>query len=151
MGETLPPVAEDENPVLVHVYDVAAGEQLTDNVEDPPRLIVEGEGVSEQTGTWFTVTVAEAEAPVPAAFVPVTEYVDVDPGETLPLEADDANPVFVHVYDVAAGVQAAVRVEDPPGLIVEGEGVSVQVGGWFTVTVVDAVAPVPAAFVPATV
>ena len=73
MGETLPPVAEDENPVLVHVYDVAAGLQLTESVDDPPRLIVDGEGVRVQVGGWFTVTVADAEAPVPAAFVPVTE------------------------------------------------------------------------------
>ncbi len=90
-------MADEAKPVLVHVYEVAAGLQLTARVEDPPRLIVEGEGVSEQTGIWFTVTVADAEAPVPAAFVPVTEYVDVEPGDTLPLEAEDANPVLVHV------------------------------------------------------
>ena len=144
-------MADEAKPVLVHVYEVAAGLQLTARVEDPPRLIVEGEGVSEQTGIWFTVTVADAEAPVPAAFVPVTEYVAVEPGDTLPLEAEDANPVLVQLYDVAAGEQLAVRVEDPPALIVEGEGVKVHVGGWFTVTVAEAVAPVPAAFVPVTV
>ena len=150
VGETLPPVADDAKPVLVHVYDVAAGAQLTAKVEDPPKLIVEGEGVKVHVGGWFTVTVADAEALVPAAFVPVTEYVAVEVGETLPPVAEDANPVLVHVYDVAAGLQLTAKVEDPPKLIVEGEGVKVHVGGWFTVTVADAEALVPAAFVPVT-
>ena len=114
--------------------------------------MVEGEGVRVQVGGWFTVTVAEATAPVPAAFVPVTVYVASVVGETLPLEAEDAKPLLLlHVYEVAAGLQLAVKVEDPPRLMVEGEGVRVQVGGWFTVTVAEATAPVPTALVPVTV
>ena len=38
-----------------------------------------------------------------------------------------------------------------PRLTVVGEADRVQVGGWFTVTVVDATAPVPTALVPVTV
>ncbi len=57
----------------VHVYEVAAGVQLAVKVEDPPKLIVEGEGVREQTGAWFTVTVADADALSPAALCPTTE------------------------------------------------------------------------------
>ena len=57
--------------------------------------MVEGEGVRVQVGGWFTVTVAEATAPVPAAFVPVTVYVASVVGETLPLEAEDANPLLL--------------------------------------------------------
>ncbi len=71
-------------------------------------------------------------------------------GDTLPLEADVAKPVPVHVYDVAAGVQLAVKVEDPPRLMVLGEGVNVHVGGWFTVTVADAEVLSPAALCPTT-
>ena len=110
------------------------------------------DGVRVQVGGWFTVTVAEASAPVPAGLVPVTVYVASVVGETFPLEAEDAKPLLLlHVYEVAAGLQLAVRVEDPPRLMVDGEGVRVQVGGWFTVTVAEASAPVPAALVPVTV
>ena len=72
-------------------------------------------------------------------------------GLTLPLDAEDANPELVQLYDVAAGVHAAVRVDESPLLIVEGDADRVHVGGWFTVTVADASAPVPAALVPVTV
>ena len=59
--------------MLVHVYDVAAGEQLAVSVEDPPRLIVEGDGVSVHVGGRFTVTVADAELLSPTALCPTTE------------------------------------------------------------------------------
>ena len=115
-------------------------------------MIVAGEADSVHVGGWSTVTVADATAPVPAAFVPLTVYVASAVGETLPLEAEDPKPLLpLHVYDVAAGVQRAVRVVDAPLLIVEGEADSVHVGGWLTVTVADATAPVPAEFVPVTV
>ena len=71
-------------------------------------------------------------------------------GETLPPEADEAKLALVHVYDVAAGVQLAVRVVEPPRLMVASEGVSVQVGGWFTVTVADADVLFPPALWPTT-
>ena len=71
-------------------------------------------------------------------------------GETLPPEADAANPVLVHTNDVAAGLQLAVSVEAPPRLMAAGEGVRVHVGGWFTVTVVDADVLSPAALWPTT-
>ncbi len=72
-------------------------------------------------------------------------------GETLPLGADPEKPVLVQVYDVAAGLQLAVRVVEPPRLMLLAEAPSVQVGGWFTVTEAEATAPVPAALVPVTV
>ena len=50
-------------------------------------------------------------------------------GEALPPDADEAKPALVHVYEVAAGVQLAVRVVAPPRLMVEGEAARVQVGG----------------------
>ena len=71
-------------------------------------------------------------------------------GETLPLEADDAKPVLVHVYDVAAGLQFALRVVDPPRLIVPDEADRVHVGGCFTVTVVEAEVLSPTALWPTT-
>ena len=55
------------------MYDVAAGEQLAVSVEDPPRLIVEGDGVSVHVGGRFTVTVADAELLSPTALCPTTE------------------------------------------------------------------------------
>ena len=126
--------------------------QLAVSVVDAPLLIVEGEADSVQVGGWVTVTVAEATAPEPAAFVPMTVYVASAVGETLPLDADDPSPPLpLHVYEVAAGVQLAVSVVDPPRLIVEGDGVKVQVGGWFTVTVADATVLLPEALVPITV
>ncbi len=134
----------------VHVYDVAAGVQLAVKVDDPPKLIVPGEGVNVHVGGKFTVTVADAEVLSPTALCPTTEYVAVEVGETLPLEADVAKPVPVHVYDVAAGVQLAVKVEDPPRLMVPGDEVKVHVGGWFTVTVADAEVLSPAALCPTT-
>ena len=113
--------------------------------------MVEGEGVSVQVGGWFTVTVAEASALVPAAFVPVTVYVAVVAGETLPLVADEAKPaLLLQVNDVAAGLQLAVSVVDPPRLIVEGEADRVQVGAALTVTVTLAASEVPRALVPCT-
>ena len=86
-----------------------------------------GEAATVHVGGWFTVTVANAEVLSPAALWPTTEYVAVEVGETLPLEADDAKPE-VHVYDVAAGLQLAVRVQAPPRLMVLGEAVSVHAG-----------------------
>ncbi len=67
------------------------------------------------------------------------------------MEADAENPELVQLYEVAAGVQVAVRVADSPRLMVVGEAASVHDGGWFTVTVAEANTPVPAAFVPVTV
>ena len=57
---------------------------------------------------------------------------------------------MVQEKDVAAGEQVAVSVADCPRLIVEGEAAKVQVGGWFTVIVTEAAAPVPAPLVPLT-
>ena len=71
--------------------------QLAVRVVEPPRLMVPGAAASVHVGGRFTVTVADEDSPVPAALVPVTEYVVVELGETLPLEADDAKPEFVHV------------------------------------------------------
>ena len=71
-------------------------------------------------------------------------------GETLPPEADDAKPALVHVYDVAAGLQLAVRVVEAPRLMVPGEAARVQVGGWFTVTVAEAEVLSPPALWPTT-
>ena len=68
----MPLEADVAKPALVHVYDVAEGEQLTVSVVEPPRLMVDGEADRVQVGGWFTVTDAEATAPVPAALVPVT-------------------------------------------------------------------------------
>ncbi len=114
-------------------------------------MIVEGEGVSVQVGGWFTVTVADAVAPVPTEFVPITVYVAVEVGETLPLEADEARPaLLLQVNDVAAGLQLAVSVLDPPRLIVLGEADTVQVGAALTVTVTLAASEVPRALVPCT-
>ena len=53
----------------------------------------------------------------------------MDVGETLPPEAEAAKLALVHVYDVAAGLQLAVRVVAPPRLIGLGEAASEQVGG----------------------
>ena len=98
----------------------------------------------------FTVTVADAETPSPAALRPTTEYDVVDEGDTLPPDAEDANDTFVHKYEVAAGVQLAANVEESPRLIAVGDAVSVQTGtaGWFTVTVAVAARPVPATLLP---
>ena len=70
---TLPEEIVDENPELVQLYEVAAGVQVAVSVDESPRLMVVGDAVRAQLGGWFTVTVAEAAAPVPAALVPVTE------------------------------------------------------------------------------
>ena len=63
----------DPNPLLVHEYEVAGGAQVAVSVAESPRLMVVGEATNVQVGGWLTVIVAEAEAPVPAALVPVTE------------------------------------------------------------------------------
>ena len=101
------------------------------SVDDAPALMVLGDAVNVQLGggtTAFTVTVALAAAPLPAALLPTTLYVVVAAGDTLPLDVADEKPALVQVYDVAAGVQLAVRVEDPPALMVPGEAVSAQTG-----------------------
>ena len=72
--------------------------QLAVKVVAEPLLIVEGEADRVQIGVWFTVTLADATAPVPTALVPVTVYVASAVGETLPLDADEANPaLLLHV------------------------------------------------------
>jgi hypothetical protein len=45
------------------------------------------------------------------------------------VKAVDAKLVLVHAYEVAAGVQLAVRVEESPRFTVLGDGVRVQLGG----------------------
>ena len=94
VGETLPLGADVENPVFVQLYEVAAGLQLAVTVVDPPRFMLFAAAVSVQVGGWFTVTFADAVAPVPAAFVPDTVYVASVGGDTLPLEADDPKPLL---------------------------------------------------------
>ena len=82
---------------MVQEKDVAAGEQVAVSVVDCPLLIVEGDAANVQVGGWFTVIVTEAEAPVPAALVPLTAYVVSEVGETLPLGAAPENPVLVQL------------------------------------------------------
>jgi hypothetical protein len=43
------------------------------NVAEPPEQIEVDEGLTETVGELFTLTVADAEAEHPPAFVPVTE------------------------------------------------------------------------------
>ncbi len=63
----------DPKPLLVHEYEVAGGAHVAVSVAESPRLMVVGEAAKVQVGGWFTVMVADAAAPVPAALVPVTE------------------------------------------------------------------------------
>ena len=69
-------------------------------------------------------------------------------GETVPLNCEVPKPVLVQAKEVAAGIQVAVRVEEPPPTIVPGEAVRVQFGVTDTVTV--ALLPAPAALLPMT-
>jgi hypothetical protein len=51
VGETVPPVVEESNPVLaLQTYDVAAGLQYAVKVEAPPSPTIVGLAESEQIG-----------------------------------------------------------------------------------------------------
>lgn len=92
-----------------------------------------GRYVLEPGVGWFgvefiveTVTVAEAVFPVPMLLVPVTEYVVVLVGITVPLLPVKLMPV--HAKEVAAGLQFATKVEVEPELIEVDDAVNVHDG-----------------------
>jgi hypothetical protein len=69
-------------------------------------------GGSGAGGGVVTVTVALVLLPAPAALLPMTVYVVVATGETVPPDAVETKPVLpLHAQEVAAGLQVAVRVE----------------------------------------
>lgn len=113
--------------------------------------------VGVAAATDVTVTVALAVFPdVPDALRPVTEYVVVTGGETVPLAELDEKPVLVQTYDAAAGVHDAASVDVPPAEMEFGVAERLHVGApadtGVTVTVTLAVLPdAPAGFLPVTV
>lgn len=75
------------------------------------------------------VTVADAALPVPAPLVPVTLYWVVTASVTVQvLVVDPAQVPPVQMYEVAAGLQVAVKVEVPFLRIEAGAAVSVHTG-----------------------
>ena len=80
----------------VHVYEVAAGSQWAVSVAVPPGEIEAGVAVTVQTGgaDVATVTVALAVLPAPPPLLPVTEYVVVTVGDTVPVVVELPNPVL---------------------------------------------------------
>ena len=116
------------------------------SVEEAPLQIVEGDALNVAVGFAFTVTVAVAVLVQPFPSVPVTVYTVVEDGDTvfgLPVP----NPPL-QLYDVAP---PAVRVEEAPLQMVEGDALNVTVGFAFTVTVVVTVLVQPFPSVPVTV
>ncbi len=91
--------------------------------------------------------------PLPRALLPITEYMVGAVGETAPVAIEFPNPVPLHVYEVAAGVHLAVKVEEPPAETTAGEAFSVHTGvpAIGTTTVTDPAGPTPCDVTPATV
>jgi hypothetical protein len=99
------------------------------------------------------VIVALKTAPVPPEFIPATPYVVETLGATVQVAAIvPAQVPPVHTYELAVGLQLAVRVALPPGAMEAGLRVNAHTGlGGSTVIVALDGAPVPPAFFPATV
>jgi hypothetical protein len=108
------------------MYELAAGLHVTVSTDEPPSTIEVGDALKVHAGFVFvTVTVALAAMPTPPAFTPATEYIVVVFGVTVQVEAVElAQLPPVQTYEVAAGVQAAVSVEEPPWLTDAGLAVS---------------------------
>ena len=68
--------------------------------------------------------------------MPDTEYWVVNEGCTEQLLAEALQPELLQLYEVAAGVQLAVRVDDAPGVMYAGDAVRVHTGGPVTALVV---------------
>ena len=95
-GVTLPLAALLLKPVLVHAYEVAAGVQLAVKVEDAPALIALGDALKVHCGTpALTVKIVLAVLPLPLLLLPMTEYVVVAFGATVPLATVLPKPELV--------------------------------------------------------
>ena len=115
------------------------------SVDEPPTQIDGLDGVMLHVGAGFIVTVVEHELVHPLAFVTVTVYVVVAVGLTV-IEAVVAALLQRNVVP-----PDAVNVDEPPTQIEGLDGVMLQVGGGFTVTVVEQELVHPLALVTVTV